>query len=32
MDDLSIERVEIDMIRVEGEAFKNEDSRLLALS
>lgn len=31
MDDLNIERVEIDMIRVEGEAFKNEDPRLFNL-
>lgn len=31
MDDLSIERVEIDMIRVEGEAFKDEDPRLFNL-
>ena len=31
MDDLSIEQVEIDMIRVEGEAFKDEDPRLFNL-
>ncbi len=31
MDDLSIDRVEIDMIRVEGEAFKKEDPRLFNL-
>ena len=31
MDDLSIERIEIDMIRLEGDAFKDEDPRLFNL-
>lgn len=31
MDDLSTDRIEIDMIRIEGDAFKGKDERLLSL-